>query len=130
MTNTFTATKWEESNYAEAENGVKLAYAKTSYAYGGQLEGESNSSGVLTYLPDGSGTYFGSELFTGTIEGRKGTVVLQVIGTFDAEAVVANLTVAPGTGTGELADIAGDGNYVFKMGTQSTEYSFSTRSAS
>lgn len=126
MTNTFEAGKWEEHNYVEADGGVKLALAKVTYKYSGQLDGESESHSLLTYRADGTGTFVGSELFTGTIEGRKGTVVLQHTGTFDAEHIVDNWTVAPGTGTGELEGATGSGSFDMKMGTTSVEYTFTT----
>jgi hypothetical protein len=124
MTNSFEAIKWEENNYAETEDGVKLAYAKVTYKYGGQLEGESNASGLLTYLADGTGTYVSSELFTGTINGKKGTVVLHSAGDFDAEHITGRWTVAPGSGTGELEGFAGEGSFDMKMGVATTEYKF------
>jgi hypothetical protein len=126
MTNTFEAVKWEEQPYAESEGGTKLAHAKMTYVYTGQLEGESNASGLLTYLPDGTGTFIGSELFTGTIDGKKGTVVLQQSGTFDAEGVAATWHIAPGSGTGELTEAGGKGEYGMKMGTMSTAYTFTS----
>jgi Protein of unknown function (DUF3224) len=124
MTNTYEATKWEENNYAETEDGVKLAYAKVSYKYGGQLDGEGNASGLLTYLPGGAGTFVSSELFTGRLNGKQGTVVLHCAGDFDAEHITGTWTIAPGSGTGELAGATGEGSFDMKMGVSATEYTF------
>ncbi|TCO65176.1 uncharacterized protein DUF3224 [Actinocrispum wychmicini] len=126
MTNKFEAANWDEHNYVETEDGGKLALVKVNYKYGGQIEGETESRSLLTYLADGSGTFVGTELFTGTIEGKKGTVVFQHAGTFDAEHIVDNWTLAPGTGTGELEGATGTGSFDMKMGTPSVEYTFTT----
>jgi hypothetical protein len=124
MTNSFEATAWDEHNFVEIEGGVKLAHAKVSYKYTGHLEGESSSFGVLTYLPEGNGTYFGTELFTGKIDGKQGTVVLQQTGIFDAEHITGAWTIAPGTGSGELEGATGGGSFDMKMGTPTAEYIF------
>lgn len=126
MTNSFGSTKWEEHTYAEIDGGVKLAHAKVTYEYKGQLEGEGNSSGVLTYLPDGTGTYVSSELFTGTINGKKGTVVLHQSGGFDAEHIYGTWTIAPGSGAGELEGATGEGSFDMKMGVSRVGYKFTS----
>jgi hypothetical protein len=124
MTNTFTASSWDEQVYAETEGGAKLAHAKMTYVWQGQLDGEGQVNGILTYRPDGTGTFVGSELFTGSVNGQKGTVVFQHVGTFDAQGVSGTWTIAPGTGTGELTEAEGDGAMGMNMGTDSTGYTF------
>jgi hypothetical protein len=124
MTNSFGSTRWEEQNYVESENGAKLAHAKMTYEYKGYLDGESTSNALLTYLPDGTGTYVGTELFTGTIDGKQGTTVLQQVGGFDAEHIFGTWTIAPGTGTGELKDATGQGSFDMKMGVPRVDYNF------
>lgn len=124
MTNSFGATNWEEQTYAELDGGMKLAHAKVTYEYKGQLEGEGNAGGLLTYLPDGTGTYVSSELFTGTINGKRGTVVLHQSGAFDAEHIYGTWTIAAGTGTGELEGAIGEGSFDMKMGVPRVGYTF------
>ncbi|MEV4311943.1 DUF3224 domain-containing protein [Actinocrispum sp. NPDC049592] len=124
MTNSFGSTNWEEQTFAEAGDGVKIAHAKMTFKYGGHLTGESNSNCLLTYLPDGTGTYVGSELFTGTIDGKQGTVVMQQEGRFDAEHISGTWTITPGSGTGDLKDTTGHGSYDMKMGVPTVDYEF------
>jgi hypothetical protein len=124
--NKFECTKWDEVAYAEAENGAKVGDAKMTFVYTGVLEGEGKSAGLLLYTADGSGTATGAELFTGRVNGREGTVILQTTNTFDAEGVTGTFKIVPGTGTGELADATGGGAYEMKMGTMSTEYTFTS----
>jgi hypothetical protein len=125
MTNKFECPKWEESVFAEAD-GVKVAHAQSTYLYEGRLEGEGLCQALLTYLPDGTGTYVGTEMFTGKIDGRAGTVVFQHNGTFDAAGITGAWTVAPGTGTGDLAGGTGSGSVTMAMGTQSSGYTFTS----
>jgi Protein of unknown function (DUF3224) len=124
--NKFECTQWDEQAYAEAGNGAKVGDAKMTFVYAGVLEGEGKSAGLLVYTADGSGTATGAELFTGRVDGREGTVILQTTNTFDAEGVTGTFQLVPGTGTGELTDATGHGSYEMKMGTMSTEYTFTS----
>jgi hypothetical protein len=124
MTNTYESLSWEEHNFVEIDGGVKIAHATVTYRYTGQLEGESQAQGLLTYRPDGTGTFVSTEFFTGTVDGKKGTVVLQHAGDFDAEHIVSRFTVAPGTGGGDLVGLTGSGEFDMKMGTPAVEYTF------
>jgi hypothetical protein len=124
--NKFECTNWEESAYAEVANGPKIGDAKMAFRYRGVLEGEGKSAGLLIYTADGSGTATGAEFFTGRVNGREGTVILETTNTFDAEGVTGTFKIVPGTGTGELADATGHGAYEMKMGTYSTEYTFTS----
>jgi predicted dehydrogenase len=124
--NKFECTNWEESAYAEATGGPKIGDAKMTFRYSGVLEGEGKSAGLLIYTADGSGTATGAEFFTGRVNGREGTVILETTNTFDAEGVTGTFRIVPGTGTGELADATGHGAYEMKMGTYATEYTFTS----
>jgi hypothetical protein len=97
-----------------------------TYEYKGYLDGESTSNSLLTYLPDGTGTYVGTELFTGTIDGKQGTVVLQQVGGFDAEHIFGTWTITPGSGTGDLKGITGQGSFDMKMGVPRVDYEFTS----
>ncbi|MBP2322274.1 hypothetical protein JOF56_002659 [Kibdelosporangium banguiense] len=124
--NKFECTKWDELAYAEATDNAKIGDAKMTFAYTGVVEGEGKSAALLIYTADGSGTATGAELFTGRINGREGTVIFHTTNTFDAEGVTGTFTVVPGTGTGELAGAGGSGAYEMKMGTMSTDYTFTS----
>ncbi|MFC0115250.1 DUF3224 domain-containing protein [Kibdelosporangium aridum] len=122
--NKFECTAWDESVYAGAEDGAKIGDAKMTFRYSGILEGEGKSAGLLMYTADGTGNATGAEFFTGKIDGRQGTVILRTTNTFNAEKVTGTFEVVPGTGTGELENAKGHGSYEMKMGTMSTEYTF------
>jgi hypothetical protein len=56
---------------------------------------------------EGSGGYVALELVTGELNGRRGSFVLQHKGTMSTGVYIMHVTVAPDSGTDELAGIAG-----------------------
>lgn len=56
---------------------------------------------------DGSAGYVAMEQVDGTLDGRKGTFVLQHSGTMDRGIASLVLTVVPDSGTGELLGLTG-----------------------
>ena len=67
----------------------------------GQMLGNQSES-----VP-GSGGYVAMELVTGTLSGKKGTFILQHIGTMQGGKFDLNVAVVPDSGSGELTGISG-----------------------
>ena len=57
------------------------------------------------------GPYIGYELVRGTLDGRTGTFVLAASGDHSGGVARTDVTVVPGSGTGELAGLRGAGHY-------------------
>jgi len=55
----------------------------------------------------GSGGYVAMERVTGTLDGRKGSFILQHDATMNRGEAEMNIVVVPDTGTGQLAGISG-----------------------
>ena len=55
----------------------------------------------------GSAGYVAMEMVTGTLNGRKGTFILQHSATMDRGKPQLSVTVVPDSGTGELVGLAG-----------------------
>ena len=55
----------------------------------------------------GSGGYVAMELVTGTLSGKKGTFILQHIGTMQGGKFDLDVAVVPDSGSGELTGISG-----------------------
>jgi len=74
----------------------------------GAMEGTSTGQ-MLTGgdLAKGSATYVAIEKFSGTIDGRKGTLLFQHLGTLNRGVQDLKITVVPDSGTGELQGISG-----------------------
>jgi len=74
--------------------------------YHGNLEASSVGNGVTaTTDVKGSAGYVAIERVTGTLNGRKGSFVLQHMGILDRGTARLTVTVVPDSGTGELAGL-------------------------
>jgi hypothetical protein len=79
-----------------------------SRTFTGDLEG-SSAAELLIAKSEGGGGYVGHDRITGTLGGKTGSFVFQHTGLMGAEGVTNTGVIVPGTGTGELAGISGEG---------------------
>ncbi len=105
----FEITSWEESPFDEGTGVAKLTEALVGKTYTGAVEGTSTTKWLMAYAPDASASFVGLERIRGTVGGRKGSLVLQHIGTFQDGSADASLTVV--SGTDELKDVSGRGEF-------------------
>ena len=84
--------------------GRFLLTKKFSGDLDGSARGQMLSAGTAT---KGSAGYVAIDQVTGTLEGRKGTFVLQHSGSMNRGVPTLSIMVVPDSGTGELAGIAG-----------------------
>jgi|SRR5262252_3593366 len=110
-TGTFKPTSWDEQPYAELEGAPKLTHAHVTNLYSGGIEGEGTSDSLMFYGDDGIATYFGFERVVGKLGGRSGSFVLQGSGTWKEGVATTAWSVVPGSGTGELKGLRGDGGF-------------------
>jgi hypothetical protein len=103
----FTNERYDEEAYAEAD-GVELSRVHISRTFTGDLEGESTAE-LMIAKSEGGGGYLGHDRITGTLAGRSGAFVFQHTGIMGPEGVTNTGTIVPGTGTGELEGITGEG---------------------
>ncbi len=104
---------WEEQTYAEPGDGVKLARVTATNAFTGDVQGESRVDFLLAYSNDDYCSFVGIELVTGRIGDREGSFVLQQHGAFEAGGIRTSWFVVPGSGTGGLCGLRGEGGYVW-----------------
>jgi hypothetical protein len=123
----FEFTRWEESSYSEPDGGLKLTEARVSNDFQGDIVGSSDLVYVMSYLTEETGTFVGYEQVTGRLSDRDGTFVLRHDGTFADGSVRASLSVVAGSGTGALAGLAGDGEYVATHGQKRSPYTLHWR---
>ena len=112
VTGEFEVVGWDDTLYFESEDpdGTKLARVTVRKTFTGAVAGTS----VTELLTAGGGTgrgYVASELFEGSIDGRKGSVVFQHGGVGDDTGGEAFGNIVPGTGSGELAGLRGAVSY-------------------
>jgi hypothetical protein len=105
----FAIKSWDEKPWSEGQDPPKLTRATVTKTFTGDLEGESQVEYLMTYRSDGSATFVGLERITGRIAGKTGTFVLQRTGVFENGQAKESYSVIPGSGTGELQNLRGEG---------------------
>ena len=107
---------YEPQPYEEVEEGPKLVEIQVTETFSGDIEGE----GVVRFLQaireDGSASFVGIERVSGSVGGRSGTFLLQDAGTLEGSTVKGEWSVVPGSGTGELAGLRGEGGFEADLG--------------
>jgi hypothetical protein len=113
---TITVRKYEPATYDEPAAGPVLARIHVEESFGGDISGD----GVVEFLQaahaDGSASFVGIERVTGTVGGREGTFLLQDAGTVAGNIVSGEWFVIPGSGTGGLAGLRGEGGFRANLG--------------
>jgi hypothetical protein len=105
----FAIQRWDEKPYREGDNMPKLTRASVTRTFTGDLEGEGWVEYLMMYRSDGSATFVGLEQIVGRIGGKVGTFVLQRTGVFENGQAKESYAVVPGSGTGDLRDLKGEG---------------------
>ena len=105
----FAITSWEEKPYSEGDKLPKLTRASVHKTYTGDIEGEGHVEYLMMYRDDGSATFVGLERVTAGLAGRTGTFVLQRTGTFESGQAKESYAVIPGSASGGLRGLTGDG---------------------
>jgi hypothetical protein len=103
----FTNDRYDEEPYGETE-GTEFTRVHISRTFTGDIEGESTAE-LLIAKSEGGGGYVGHDRIKGTLEGKSGSFVFQHGGIMGPGGVSNTGTVVPGTGTGELAGLTGEG---------------------
>ena len=111
-----TVHKYEPVAYDQPGEGPVLTRIHVEESFSGDIAG----GGVVEFLQagraDGSASFVGIERVTGTIAGRSGTFLLQDAGTVERQVVSGDWFVIPGSGTGELAGLRGEGGFSANLG--------------
>jgi len=105
----FAIKSWDEKPYSEGPNLPKLTRASVVKTFTGDIDGEGQVEYLMMYSSDGSASFVGLERITGRLAGRSGTFVLQRSGVFEGGVAKESYSVIPGSGTGELSGLRGDG---------------------
>jgi hypothetical protein len=114
----FAIKSWDEKPYDEGKDLPRLTRATVAKTFTGDIEGEGNVEYLMMYRSDGSATFVGLERFVGRIGGKSGTFVLERSGAFEAGQAKESYSIIPGSGTGELRTLRGDGTSAVGHGTE------------
>jgi hypothetical protein len=121
-TGTYEVKAWDEKPYEELEEGAKLTRASVTETFKGDIEGESTVEFLMMYPDASTASYVGLQRVVGSLGGRPGSFVLQVSGTFEGGVAQATWSVVPGSGTGELRGLRGEGGFPAQHGSSSVPY--------
>ena len=105
----FAIKAWDEKPYSEEAGQPKLTRASVTKELTGEISGQSHVEYLMMYRPDGSASFVGLERVTGSLAGKAGSFVLQRTGVFENGQAKESYTVVPGSGTGALAGLSGEG---------------------
>lgn len=114
----FTISSWDEKPYSEGQDQPKLTRAAVTKTFTGDIAGEGQVEYLMMYRSDGSATFVGLERIVGNIAGRAGSFVLQRAGVFENGAAKESYSVVPGSGTGDLRGLRGEGTSAVGHGAE------------
>jgi hypothetical protein len=126
-TGTFELTSMSEDPYEELDVGMKLTHASGAQTFGGEIDGEGAVHWLMLYRADKSAQFVGLQRITGSVGGRRGSLVLAAEGDHEAGASRIRWTVVSGSGTGDLVGIEGTGSMTAPGGAKGTyelQYTF------
>ena len=114
----FAIKSWDEKPYAEGAGQPKLTKASVVKSYTGDIEGEGQVEYLMMYRADGTATFVGLERIAGRIAGKSGSFVLQRTGVFESGQAKESYSVIPGSGSGDLQGMRGEGTSAVGHGTE------------
>jgi hypothetical protein len=105
----FAITSWNEKPYGEGDGLPKLTRVAVVKTLTGDITGEGQVEYLMMYRSDGSATIVGLERVVGELAGKAGSFVLHRTGVFENGLATESYFVIPGSGTGELQGLRGEG---------------------
>lgn len=114
----FAISSWDEKPCSEGNELPKVTRASVTKTFTGDIEGEGHVEYVMAYRSDGSAAFVGLERITGRVAGKTGSFVLQRTGSFENGVATESYFVVPGSGTGELQSLRGEGTSAVGHGTE------------
>ena len=114
----FAIQNWDERPFSEGQDLPKLTRASVAKTFSGDIEGEGQVEYLMMYRGDGSAAFVGLERVVGQVAGMRGTFVLQRIGLFEGGEAKESYSVVPGSGTGALSGLRGEGSSAVGHGTE------------
>jgi hypothetical protein len=110
-TGTFEVLTGGEDAYREAEGEARLTHAHGRQRFSGGIEGDGSIEWLMCYLPTGTARMVGHQRIEGSVDGRRGSFLMEAIGEHDGTGSAAAWRIIDGSGTGDLAGIRGEGGF-------------------
>ncbi len=106
----FAIKSWDEKPFGEGQDLPKLTRASVTKTYTGDIAGDAQVEYVMMYRSDGSATFVGLERVVGRVGDKTGSFVLQRTGVFEDGQAKESYSVVPGSATGALQGLRGEGS--------------------
>jgi hypothetical protein len=116
----FQVTEWKETTTTDPEGPQKHTHVLAKKQYTGTMQGEGIVEYLLFYHNEETSRFVGYERFTGSIEGKEGSVVFEHKGTFADNVVTESSQSVEGAGQGELANWGGTLSFSAGLTEQTT----------
>ena len=113
----FEITSWEEDTYEGSKGGRRLARADVSQRFTGSIQGSGSTQWLMFYADDSTARFVGMQTIDGSLDGRRGSFVVESLGEFDGARASGRWSVVEGSGAGELAGIDGKGSFSAPLGS-------------
>jgi Protein of unknown function (DUF3224) len=111
---------YDPQPYEEVDDGPNLVEIHVSETFSGDIEGEGIVRFLQAVRKGGSASFVGIERVTGDLGGRTGSFLLQDVGTLEGNKVEGEWFVVPGSGTGGLRGLRGEGGFTADLGQQAS----------
>jgi Protein of unknown function (DUF3224) len=115
-TGTITVRTYEPTPYDQPADGPVLSRIHVEEEFSGDIEGAGVVEFLQAQLSADAASFVGLERVSGSIGSRSGTFLLQDQGTLRGTTVSGDWFVVPGSGTGELAGLRGEGGFTAELG--------------
>jgi hypothetical protein len=120
----FVNDTYDERGDSEFEGSAR-ARIDVTRTFSGDIDGRSTAELMTVRSADGSAAYVAFDRVVATIDGKSGAFVFQHWGTITADGARIAGAVVPGSGTGELSGIEGEGTIrVDDEGTHTLELDY------
>ena len=114
----FAIKNWDEKPYSEGPDLPKLTRAAVTKTFTGDIAGEGRVEYLMMYRSDGSAAFVGLERVVGQVAGKAGSFVLHRTGVFENGIAKESYFVIPGSGTGDLTNMRGEGTSAVGHGSE------------
>ena len=128
----FKVTKWDEINCGEPVNGMTGARASIEFTSSGAINGKFDVEYLLHYTNydkanqhNSEATYLGYLTFSGSMDGKRGSFVLEDKGAYTPTGPASELSIKVNTGTDDFAGISGTGKYYAENNAMVIEIDYS-----
>lgn len=112
---TITVQRAEAKAYDDTESPA-LMEVRLNEIFAGDIEGESPVRALQVLRNDKTASLVSLQRFRGKLAGRQGSFVLQGTEVVENGKITGTWFVVPGSGTGELSGLRGDGGFEGQFG--------------